>query len=454
MADEQRRRALRITALLAGDAAVTATTVVVPGILGGGTPEMPLPWLPFLLVLIITGQLAAGTYGPIRHAWSPERVTLGVLLAAIALSTAALAEPALAPGWRQTVLFAFLLTSGLVAARWALTRLVVALYRAGIGVKNALVAGEPGDARSLIERLQTERTEALRVVGHVTTGVAADSAALGTMGDLSAILEEHDVQSVIVSAGTDPAALRRLMTEAFGHGATVSVVPVGGAEIPAGLASRTGLNWPMVEMRVPRLHLLQIASKRALDLLGAIVGLALLSPIMAATALAVCLEGRPILFRQKRLGVGGRPFTIYKFRSMRPDAEKVLRDNDLLYRKYVDNNYKLPPDEDPRISNVGRFIRRASLDELPQLFNVLLGDMSLVGPRPVVPDEIREYGQAAPAFLAVVPGLTGWWQVSGRSRVMYPDRARLDIAYVRNWSLMFDLKILLLTFPRLFNGAQ
>ena len=124
------------------------------------------------------------------------------------------------------------------------------------------------------------------------------------------------------------------------------------------------------------------------------------------------------------------------------DAEEVLRNDPFLSRRYVENDYKLPPEEDPRVTRVGRFLRRTSLDELPQLFNVLLGDMSLVGPRPVVPDEIAHYGAETRVFQAVKPGLTGHWQVSGRSDVVYPERAQLDIDYINNWGLARDLKIL------------
>ena len=109
----------------------------------------------------------------------------------------------------------------------------------------------------------------------------------------------------------------------------------------------------------------------------------------------------------------------------------------------MENDFKLPPDEDPRVTRVGRFLRRTSLDELPQLFNVLLGDMSIVGPRPVVPDEIAHYGADARVFLAIKPGLTGQWQVSGRSDVAYPERAQLDIDYINNWGLGRDFKILM-----------
>jgi exopolysaccharide production protein ExoY len=226
------------------------------------------------------------------------------------------------------------------------------------------------------------------------------------------------------------------------------VVPRTLSKLDYRVSSRTVLGWPMLELQVPRLHLLQVLLKRSFDIAASAAALTLLAPLMMALAVAVKLDTPgPVLFRQRRLGVGGRAFTIYKFRSMRADAETVLRADPVLYQKYLDNDYKLPPEEDPRVSPLGRFLRRSSLDELPQLVNVLLGDMSLVGPRPIVPAEIKEYGSQAPTFLGVKPGVTGHWQVSGRSNVGYPERAELDVNYVLGWSLSVDLKILCRTIP-------
>jgi lipopolysaccharide/colanic/teichoic acid biosynthesis glycosyltransferase len=129
------------------------------------------------------------------------------------------------------------------------------------------------------------------------------------------------------------------------------------------------------------------------------------------------------------------------------DAEERLRANEELYALYVAGDYKLPEDLDNRITRVGRFLRRTSLDELPQLFNVLRGDMSLVGPRPIVPDELRHYPQEGPLLLSLRPGLTGAWQVNGRSTVSYPIRADLELDYVESWSIAKDFKILLQTLP-------
>jgi exopolysaccharide biosynthesis polyprenyl glycosylphosphotransferase len=221
------------------------------------------------------------------------------------------------------------------------------------------------------------------------------------------------------------------------------VVPAELSSIPCKFTSHQIAGWPLIELEIPRLHLIQVVAKRTLDIVVSLAAIILLAPVGLAITLAIWLESPgAAIFRQKRLGLGGRAFRVWKYRSMRVDAEEVLQTDPFLYQRYVENDYKLPPEEDPRVTRVGRFLRRTSLDELPQLFNVLLGHMSLVGPRPVVPAEIEHYGTETRVFQAVKPGLTGHWQISGRSDVAYPERAQLDIDYINNWGLWRDMKIL------------
>lgn len=184
--------------------------------------------------------------------------------------------------------------------------------------------------------------------------------------------------------------------------------------------------------------------KRFIDISGSILGIVLTLPIMLiVTCFYLFGENKgSILFKQKRIGKDGNEFYIYKFRSMVIDAEKKLKDNQQLYNKYIENNFKLEQDEDPRITNFGRFIRKTSLDELPQFINVIKGDMSLVGPRPVVKEELEEYGSKKKEFLSVKPGVTGYWQVCGRSDVGYPERVDIELFYIYNKSFYLDVKIL------------
>ena len=187
--------------------------------------------------------------------------------------------------------------------------------------------------------------------------------------------------------------------------------------------------------------------KRDLDIVLATIGIIVLSPLFLILAILIKVQDPkgPVFFRQPRIGKQAKIFNIFKFRSMIIGAEQRLKDDVELYDKYVANNYKLEPKEDPRITSIGRFLRRTSLDELPQLFNVLKGEMSLVGPRPVVSQELKEYREKKVDFLSVKPGITGYWQVSGRSDIGYPERVDLELYYIYNKSIPLDLKILVTT---------
>jgi exopolysaccharide biosynthesis polyprenyl glycosylphosphotransferase len=194
-------------------------------------------------------------------------------------------------------------------------------------------------------------------------------------------------------------------------------------------------------------HGWRMAAKRGFDLCLAIGGLIVLSPVLAATALAVRLDSRgPVLFRQVRVGQDGRPFVMYKFRSMVTDAELVLPE--LEARNHREGPlFKMV--DDPRVTRVGRFIRRTSIDELPQLWNVVNATMSIVGPRPALPREAERWPEGLRQRLRVKPGITGYWQVTGRDSESFELYSRLDLYYVDNWSLITDLAIVLKTLPTL-----
>jgi len=196
------------------------------------------------------------------------------------------------------------------------------------------------------------------------------------------------------------------------------------------------------------------AAKRAFDITGVIPLLVVLALVLPFVALAIKLTSKgPVLFRQTRIGRGGVPFPLVKFRSMYCDAEDRLAADQDLFEAYVDNGFKVPHCCDPRITPVGRILRKLSIDELPQALNVVAGHMSLVGPRPVVPSEVFSlYGDDADTYLVCKPGLTGRWQVSGRSDVTHADRVELDISYAEDWTLFGDLVLLLRTIPAVLSG--
>jgi exopolysaccharide production protein ExoY len=189
-------------------------------------------------------------------------------------------------------------------------------------------------------------------------------------------------------------------------------------------------------------------SKRIFDILVSITALIILFPLTFVFVFPFYFFGElkgPILFKQERIGKNGEIFKIYKFRSMVVNAEEKLKNDKVLFSKYVERGYKLEPHEDPRITKFGSFLRKTSLDEIPQLINVLIGNMSLVGPRPVVNEELTEYKEKKNEFLSVKPGITGYWQVSGRSNIGYPERVDLELYYVYNKSFWFDVIIILKT---------
>ncbi len=195
-------------------------------------------------------------------------------------------------------------------------------------------------------------------------------------------------------------------------------------------------------------------TKRAFDIIACLLATIISSPVFLACYLLVLANsGRPVLFRHRRIGFAGREFTCLKFRTMAPGAEKRLQQhlaaNPDAAREWM-NNQKLQ--DDPRVSRIGKIMRRISLDELPQLFNILKGEMSLVGPRPIVVEEIAKYQEHFRVYASGRPGLTGLWQIKGRNETTYAERVALDVEYLRNWSLRRDIAIVLMTVKRVVEG--
>ena len=189
--------------------------------------------------------------------------------------------------------------------------------------------------------------------------------------------------------------------------------------------------------------------KRATDLTGSLFLIALLAPIfLVVGALVLIFDGRPLIYRRRVVGPSGQ-FDAFKFRTMQRDADRMLERDKLLHNAFREN-YKLK--SDPRVTPLGAILRKFSLDELPQLFNVLLGQMSLVGPRMITAAELEKYGEYQDLLLTVKPGLTGYWQVYGRQEVSYAERVRMDVEYISNWTARLDIKLLLLTPLRVIRG--
>jgi Undecaprenyl-phosphate galactose phosphotransferase WbaP len=203
---------------------------------------------------------------------------------------------------------------------------------------------------------------------------------------------------------------------------------------------------PAIDLAVSRNS--EVKLKRAFDLSISMVMLLILLPLFVVLAFAIRIDGGPCLFRHKRLGKAGRPFMCYKFRTMRQNSNDLLESlllRDPAAKREWETTQKLR--RDPRVTRIGTFLRQTSLDELPQLLNVLFGDMSLVGPRPITPQECLRYGTFLRYYYSVQPGITGLWQVSGRSTTSYERRVELDTQYVIDWNLLSDFRILSKTIP-------
>jgi exopolysaccharide biosynthesis polyprenyl glycosylphosphotransferase len=319
-----------------------------------------------------------------------------------------------------------------------------------------VLVARPSERRDLLEgllqpRMQNRAAEDQVIVGYVSPDPDAPDA-LGDLPDLADIVERHDVTEVLIGATLREETLARVAEACFERGVRVLVIPPapntlrGWAEL-----TRVG-RWPAYQLHPARLELPELALKRATDLVFAGIGLVLSAPLMLLVAVAIKAESRgPVFFRQRRVGVGGREFMMWKFRSMYHEAEH--RQHEIAHlNPYEDARlFKLP--RDPRITRVGRALRRFSLDELPQLFNILMGQMSLVGPRPPLPSEVKRYEQRHYVRLSVVPGLTGPWQVNGRNLITnFEEVVSLEREYIENWSLRADLAIMLRTVGVVFSG--
>jgi exopolysaccharide biosynthesis polyprenyl glycosylphosphotransferase len=284
------------------------------------------------------------------------------------------------------------------------------------------------------------------VVGFVDNGsdlIESDVPLLGAIADLEHVIHDFAVDEIIIAL---PSRRReqvtRLVDRGFRRPVKIKFVTGIGELLPERLevqriAGRSYIGFtPVAEVSW---------LKRALDMIVVSLGLIVISPLLGLISLAIVLDSRgPIFYGQERVGKDGRHFRMLKFRSMVTDADRRLA---ALKEHNEVSGPMFKMRRDPRVTRVGRFIRRWSLDELPQLFNVLRGEMSLVGPRPPVPSEVSEYEEWQLGRLRAVPGLTGLWQVSGRSEVSFHDMVRLDLHYIRNWSLSLDIEILLRTIP-------
>jgi exopolysaccharide biosynthesis polyprenyl glycosylphosphotransferase len=332
-----------------------------------------------------------------------------------------------------------------------------ALRQRGGSARFMLVVGDGPSARTFAERIRRHRELGLRIVGFVGTDVGAGRPVesygdrLGLLDDIPAIIHGQVVDEVAICLEPDDMALVEPITRLCEDEGRIVRVPLdGAAPLLTGGREEEFDGIPVLSLVRGPDRAVALLLKRLFDIAGAVVGLVALSPLLVLLAVWIRLvDGGPVLFRQERVGLNLRPFRVLKFRTMVPDAEArlaALLDRNAL----VGHAFKL--DDDPRLTKTGRLLRRTSLDELPQLWNVLLGQMSLVGPRPPLPREVAAYDIWHRRRLSMKPGITGLWQVEARRDPEFDRWVALDLNYIDRWSLWLDLKIMVKTVPAMLAG--
>ena len=356
---------------------------------------------------------------------------------------------------RLTFIYAFVLCFVFLTV----SRIVVSLIRdhrrrRGLGLRRVLVVGGSNLARTIIQNIVAQPELGYNIVGFVDDNPREKIGRIPYLGSAErtpTLVESHKVAEVIIAL---PSASRNQVTDLLmaveRQNVTLRIVP-DFYDLSLNQLDIESINGiPLVRMREARLPGHMFVLKRVLDTVGASVALILMAPVALIIAVAIKVDSPgPIFVRQRRVGRQGRLFDFYKFRSMTVDAEKRLPE--LMARNETEGPFFKIKD-DPRITRVGRAIRRLSLDEVPQFYNVLRGDMSLVGPRPALPREVELYQDWHLRRLSVPPGITGLWQVSGRSDLPFDEMALLDIWYVENWSLGLEVTIMLRTVPAVLFG--
>ncbi len=349
---------------------------------------------------------------------------------------------------RPVIVLAFLLSIVLVPLMRYIIRSV--LRRIGLWMKEVLIVGSTDAVNQVLCNLKKHPDWGMKPVGAVLQdGEQTFLSGIPVLGTIEQMEEVRtNAREVIVAMPhVSREELLGVIESASRISPVVKILPDLYGIASAGVKTYDLDGMLLLEME-DRLALKRNAiTKRVFDVLFSIMGMVILSPLLVGIMLLIRLDSNgPVFFGHKRLGRGGRYFSCYKFRTMLINSQDILNnllENDQEAREKWERDFKLK--DDPRITKIGSFLRKTSLDELPQLWNVLKGDMSLVGPRPIIADEVQKYGEKSKYLFRVIPGITGLWQVSGRNDVDYDERILLDEYYAKNWSLWLDIELLFRT---------
>lgn len=361
----------------------------------------------------------------------------------------------LARGWLLlTWVFVFLLAA---IGRFLMRRMVYWLRTKQLFLTPALIVGANEEARLLAEQFNDRRSSGLNVVGFVSDTVPAGTElvdGIRVLGGMDAMLDlsrEKNVEEVIVTTSDVSSSEILELFRLFGIADGVNLRLSSGLYeiITTGLVVQELAAVPLVKVNKIRLTGIDQALKTVLDYSIALVAALVVIPLSVILGILIKVDSKgPVFHRRRVMGVNGRSFDAYKFRTMHVNGDAILDAHPEL-KEELAREHKLK--DDPRITRIGKFLRKTSIDELPQVFNVLKNEMSIVGPRMISPEEMEKYQQLGMNLLTVKPGITGLWQVSGRSDVSYEERVRKDMYYIRNWSIWLDLQIIMRTIPVLLN---
>ncbi len=419
--------------------------------------DVAIPWdaTPALIAFVLVGLNLRGSYRPGDARRDAERLISGVL---IGIVLAMVLPAAIHPARAFIALYGLVAIAMLIVERHLVDAVVHEAYARGIGLRRALIVGRKGEVDDLMAKIvpragATRPAEDQVIVGYVSPD-KRDQSALGSLAELEAVIDSEHVSELLVATSLPHDTLSELTDVCFERGVRLLVIPTFVRAMQGGgwtELTRIG-RWPAYHVHPARLELPALLLKRATDIALAVVAMVVATPLVLLIGLCIKVESRgPVFFRQRRVGLGGHEFLMWKFRSMLHEAE--LQREDIEHLNAYSDGRLFKMRFDPRVTRVGRLLRRFSLDELPQLFNILVGQMSFVGPRPPLPAEVQHYEPHHYIRLSVVPGLTGPWQVNGRNLITdFEEIVRLERTYIETWSLRSDLEIIVRTFGVVIEG--